>query len=91
MSDNLPLNWSDKINSPELEAFIKQYGDKYYMTAEQINQLRDAVNKWLSSSNLLSRLVLPNLPLLLPEPVERGAVEARTYANHSIVLTGANK
>ncbi len=45
MSANLPLTWQDKKNSPELEAFLKQYGDEYYWTAEQINQMRDAVNE----------------------------------------------
>lgn len=45
MSTNLPILWLDKKNSPELEAFLKQYGDQYCMKAEEINQLRDAVNE----------------------------------------------
>jgi hypothetical protein len=40
----LLLNWEDKINSPELEAYFQQFGAKYYLSAEQINELRDAMN-----------------------------------------------
>lgn len=45
MSDNLPILWKDKINNPELLAFLQQYGSAEYLTAEEINQLRDAVNE----------------------------------------------
>jgi hypothetical protein len=40
----LLLNWENKINSPELEAYLQQFGVKYYLSAEQINELRDAMN-----------------------------------------------
>jgi hypothetical protein len=92
MSDNLPLNWSDKINSPELEAFIKQYGDKYYMTAEQINQLRDAVNEMavIQQSTFLGAAE----PTFTPAGTGRAywlAVKPGTYANHGNVVLGANE
>lgn len=45
MADNLPILWEDKENSPELEAFLAQFGDKYCLNAQEINQLRDAVNE----------------------------------------------
>ena len=45
MSDNLPLEWQDKENNAELLAFLQQYGNKEYLTAEEINQLRDAINE----------------------------------------------
>jgi hypothetical protein len=45
MSENLPILWEDKINSPELKAYLKQFGKNGYMTAEEVNQLRDAVNE----------------------------------------------
>ena len=45
MSDNLPILWEDKVNNPELLAFLEQYGSAEYLTAEEINQLRDAVNE----------------------------------------------
>ena len=45
MSDNLPILWENKVNNPELLAFLEQYGSAEYLTAEEINQLRDAVNE----------------------------------------------
>jgi hypothetical protein len=45
MSSNLPLTWNNKKNSPLLADFIAKYGAEYCMTAEEINQLRDAVNE----------------------------------------------
>lgn len=45
MSANLPILWNDKKNSKELEAFLAQYGPEYCFSAEEINQLRDAVNE----------------------------------------------
>ncbi|MDR6844494.1 hypothetical protein [Flavobacterium granuli] len=45
MSSNLPVNWLDKVNSPELLAFLQQYGEETYLSAEEINQIRDALNE----------------------------------------------
>jgi hypothetical protein len=45
MSNNLPLEWDDKKNNPELLAFLQQYGAKEYLSAEEINQMRNAVNE----------------------------------------------
>lgn len=45
MSENLPITWDDKVNNAELLAFLAQYGNKEYLTAEEINQLRDAINE----------------------------------------------
>ena len=45
MSAFLPLEWEDKVNSPELLAFLQQYGAEHYLSAEDINQLRNAVNE----------------------------------------------
>jgi hypothetical protein len=45
MSANLRINWADKKNSPLLADLIAKYGAEYCMTAEEINQLRDAVNE----------------------------------------------
>lgn len=41
----LPILWEDKVNSPELEAWFAQFGVTGYLNAEQINQLRDAINE----------------------------------------------
>ena len=45
MSDNLPILWEDKVNNPELLAFLEQYGSAEYLAAAEINQMRDAVNE----------------------------------------------
>ena len=45
MSNNLPILWVNKVNNPELLAFLEQYGSAEYLTAEEINQMRDAVNE----------------------------------------------
>lgn len=38
------LTWEDKINNPELLAFLEQYGETEYLTAVEINLVRDAIN-----------------------------------------------
>jgi hypothetical protein len=43
--EHLPIEWEDKINSPELLAFLQQYGQEHYLSAEEINQIRDALNE----------------------------------------------
>lgn len=43
MPDNI-LNWVDKVNSPELQAYLQQFGSETYLTAEEINSIRDAIN-----------------------------------------------
>lgn len=40
-----PILWKDKVNSPELLAFLKQYGEEHYLSAEEINELRDKITK----------------------------------------------
>ncbi len=44
MTENLLLNWEDKINSPDLEAFLSQFGAQYYLSAGEINAIRDKIN-----------------------------------------------
>lgn len=92
MSANLPLTWQDKKNSPELEAFLKQYGDEYYMTAEQINQMRDAVNEMavVQQSNFLGTAE----PTGTPTGTGRGyweVIKSGTYTNFGGVVLGVNE
>lgn len=47
----LPLNWPDKNDSPELVAWLQQFGLDRYINAEQINKLRDGVNELFYSLN----------------------------------------
>lgn len=42
---NLPLEWKDKENSPELLAYLQQFGRQFYLDAEEANQVRDAINE----------------------------------------------
>jgi hypothetical protein len=45
----LKLNWIDKVNSPELLAYLQQYGTQTYLSAEEINELRDVINEWFAN------------------------------------------
>lgn len=42
---NLPIEFEDKENSPELLAFLEQYGPTKYLSAEEINKIRDCINE----------------------------------------------
>lgn len=46
---NLPIQFIDKENSPELLAFMQQFGEQAYVDAELINKFRDAINELHSS------------------------------------------
>lgn len=41
----LPLNWPDKVDSPELLAWLQQFGLEKYIDSNQINSIRDALNE----------------------------------------------
>lgn len=51
MSIQFPISWEDKINSPQLLAFFQQFGYKSYLSAEEINLIRDALNYLHSNNN----------------------------------------
>ncbi len=40
-----PIQFEDKVNSPELLAFMQQFGEQNYVDAELINLFRDAINE----------------------------------------------
>ena len=48
---NLPIQFTDKVNSPELLAIMQQFGEQTYVDAELINKFRDALNELYFSSN----------------------------------------
>ena len=92
MSANLPINWADKKNSPLLADFIAKYGSEYCMTAEEINQLRDAVNEMavIQQSTFLGTAE----PTAIPAGTGRAywiALKQGTYPNHGNVVVGANE
>jgi hypothetical protein len=47
---NLPIQFQDKVNSPELLAYLQQFGEKSYLSAEEINQIRDGINELAQDS-----------------------------------------
>lgn len=51
MSIQFPISWEDKTNSPQLLAFFQQFGHKSYLSAEEINLIRDALNYLHSNNN----------------------------------------
>jgi hypothetical protein len=55
------LNWQDKENSPELEAFLMQFGNQYYLSAQEINELRDVINGLVAGNiKLIPHLLFNN-------------------------------
>jgi hypothetical protein len=58
MNSNLPIEWEDKVNNPELLAFLQQYGNTEYLSAQEINQLRDAINEL---NQKIKELFLPKI------------------------------
>ena len=42
---NFPIQFTDKVNSPELLAIMQQFGEQTYVDAELINKFRDALNE----------------------------------------------
>ena len=92
MSANLPINWADKKNSPILADFIAKYGPEYCMTAEEINQLRNAVNEMvvIQQSTFLGAAE----PTFTPAGTGRAywiAVKPGTYPNHGGVVVATNE
>lgn len=92
MSANLPIEWADKKNSPLLADFIAKYGSEYCMTAEEINQLRDAVNEMavIQQSTFLGTAE----PTFIPAGTGRAywiSLKPGTYPNHGNVVVGANE
>lgn len=42
---NFPIQFTNKVNSPELLAIMQQFGEHTYVDAELINKFRDALNE----------------------------------------------
>jgi hypothetical protein len=92
MSENLPILWEDKINSPELKAYLKQFGKNGYMTAEEVNQLRDAVNEM----SLIQKSTFLGVaePADVPTGTGRGyweVITPGTYTNHGGGVLGIDE
>ncbi len=49
---NLPLEFDDKVNHPELEAFFQQFGLEKYISAPEFNKMRDAINELFFYSDI---------------------------------------
>lgn len=44
-----PITWTDKQDSPELLAYLAQYGPEFYVNAAEINKIRDGLNELFNS------------------------------------------
>lgn len=91
MSENLPILWDDKEDSPELKAYLEQFSNKYYFTAAEINQLRDAVNEMA----VIQQSTFMGTAEPTATPAGTGnrywtAVSPGTYANFGGVVVAAN-
>lgn len=73
MSQLLPIDWEDKVNSPELLAYLQQFGYKTYLSAEEINQIKEAIN-------FLYKQARPDEVLKLGE-ITTGGLEVFVEAN----------
>lgn len=92
MSANLPINWADKKDSPLLADFIAKHGAEYCLTAEEINQMRNAVNEMaVIQQSVFLGSAEPNFT---PTGTGRAywiALKPGTYTNHGGVVLGANE
>jgi hypothetical protein len=77
MSTNLPIEWNDKVNNPELLAYLAQYGSTEYLTAVEINQIRDATNELFTEVTIKNKTV----SLTVPSGVPSDGEEWVTYTN----------
>lgn len=79
MPSNLPIEFQDKINSPELLAFLQQFGEEAYVDAALINKFRDAINEINLSIN-------PDRVITLGGEIKTGNIY--TYENYVWMLNG---
>lgn len=91
MSANLPLIWADKRNSSLLADFIARHGAEYCLTAEEINQMRDAINEMA----VVQQSIFMGIAVPSGTPTGTGArfwfsVTAGTYTNFGGVVVAAN-
>ncbi len=61
------ITWEDKVNNPELVAFLEQYGEEEYLTAVEINLVRDAINYLNQNKVTKSILFIPHGEMLVFE------------------------
>lgn len=85
------LNWNDKKNSALLADFIAKHGAEYCMTAEEINQMRDAVNEMA----VIQQSTFMGTAEPVDTPAGTGnrywtAVSPGTYTNFGGVVVTAN-
>ena len=64
VSNPFPLNIQDKVNSPELLAWLQQFGEEKYLPAENLNKIIQALN-YLHEN--LGSSAIPTLDTVLNE------------------------
>ena len=88
---SLPLIWADKINSPLLADFIAKHGAEYCLTAEEINDMRDAINQMavIQQSTFMGTAEPADTPTGTGNRYWT-AVSPGTYTNFGGVVVSAN-
>lgn len=91
MSANLPILWADKKNSPLLADLIAKYGAEYCMTAEEMNQLKNAVNEMalIQQSTFLGAAEPTSMPAGTGNRYW-SAIVPGTYTNYGGVVVNEN-
>ena len=74
------LDWEDKINSPALEAWFQQFGLKYYLSAEQINEIRNTINFLLLNNTYQSNTIIEDKGFI----IESGIFKANANTKWNI-------
>lgn len=99
-----PINWQDKVNSPALLAYLQQFGPQGYLSAEEINKVRDALNeleefKAPLVGGLIPQQYLPsyvddvlefNNVAAFPSPGESGKIYVAKDTNYQYRWSGSN-
>nr|WP_317631378.1 hypothetical protein [uncultured Flavobacterium sp.] len=88
--NNLPILFDDKVNSPELLALMRQFGENTYLTAEEINKMRDGINELFA--NIGGNQLIQNTGLIRNgqvftfQPLWVWKILGEYYSNEQIIM-----
>lgn len=88
--NNLPILFDDKVNSPELLALMQQFGENTYLTAEEINKMRDGINELFA--NIGGNQLIQNTGLIRNgqvftfQPLWVWKILGEYYSNEQIIV-----
>jgi hypothetical protein len=87
MSAISPITWEDKVNSPELIAFLQQFGNKYYIDAAELNTLRDTINQIIEKQVEIKTATDESIVELEQTINEKQATNDQTFTDIGTELT----